>query len=48
MGYCGARTVSQLHERARFIRVSPTAGRESHPHDLSGVVDAPNYWASEL
>ena len=48
MGYCGTRTVAQLHERARFVRVSPTAGRENHPHDLSGVIDAPNYWASEL
>ena len=48
MGYCGARTVAHLHERARFVRVSPTAGRENHPHDLSGVIDAPNYWASDL
>jgi len=47
MGYCGTRTIHELHERARFIRVTPTAGRESHPHDLTGVLDAPNYLASE-
>jgi IMP dehydrogenase len=47
MGYCGTRTIAQLHERARFIRVTPTAIRESHPHDLTGVIDAPNYWVNE-
>ena len=48
MGYCGTRTTAQLRERAEFIRVTPSAGRESHPHDLTGVVDTPNYWANEL
>jgi len=48
MGYCGTRTIADLREQARFIRVTPMANRENHPHDLSGVVDAPNYWASEL
>ena len=48
MGYCGTRTISHLRERAEFIRVSPTSMSESHPHDLQGVVDAPNYWANDL
>ncbi len=48
MGYCGTRTIGELREQAKFIRVTPMANRENHPHDLSGVVDAPNYWASEL
>ncbi|HUZ20374.1 MAG TPA: IMP dehydrogenase [Acidimicrobiales bacterium] len=48
MGYCGTRTVAQLHERAKFIRVTPSAIRESHPHDLTGVVEAPNYWVNDL
>jgi IMP dehydrogenase len=48
MGYCGTRTITQLREEAQFIRVSPDAHRESHPHDLSGVRDAPNYLASEI
>jgi IMP dehydrogenase len=48
MGYSGTRTVAQLREQAQFIRVSPQAMRESHPHDLTAVVDAPNYWASDL
>ena len=37
MGYCGTRTIAELRSKARFIRVSPEAHRESHPHDLSGV-----------
>ncbi len=48
MGYCGAATIADMHERARFVRVSSTSMRESHPHDLTGVIDAPNYWASDL
>jgi IMP dehydrogenase len=47
MGYSGTKTITQLRERAQFIRVTAMAHQESHPHDLSGVVDAPNYWASE-
>jgi IMP dehydrogenase len=47
MGYSGTKTITQLRERAQFIRVSPMAHLESHPHDLSGVIDTPNYWTSE-
>jgi IMP dehydrogenase len=47
MGYSGTKTVEQLRDRAQFIRVTAMAHQESHPHDLSGVIDAPNYWASE-
>jgi IMP dehydrogenase len=47
MGYCGTRTIAQMHERAKFIRVTPSAIIESHPHDLSGVVDAPNYFSND-
>ncbi len=47
MGYCGTRTISQLQDRAQFVRVSPTSLAESHPHDLTGVVDAPNYFAGD-
>lgn len=47
MGYCGTRTIAQLQDRAQFVRVSPSSVSESHPHGLTGVVDAPNYWASD-
>ncbi len=37
MGYLGARTLSELRTRARFIRVSPAGQRESAPHDIVEV-----------
>jgi IMP dehydrogenase len=37
MGYLGARTLPELRERARFIRVSPAGQRESAPHDVVEV-----------
>ncbi|HEU4450681.1 MAG TPA: IMP dehydrogenase [Gaiellaceae bacterium] len=42
MGYCGAATVEELQE-ARFVRVTGAGQRESHPHDVSIVKEAPNY-----
>jgi len=42
MGYCGAATIEELQE-ARFVRVTAAAQRESHPHDVSIVKEAPNY-----
>ena len=43
MGYLGARAVSQLQARARFIRISPAGMRESHPHGVSITRESPNY-----
>ncbi|HWF10168.1 MAG TPA: IMP dehydrogenase [Bryobacteraceae bacterium] len=43
MGYCGCRTIPQLHEEARFVRVSPAGLRESHVHDVIITKEAPNY-----
>jgi len=43
MGYVGARTIAELHAKARFIHVSPAGLRESHPHDVSITKEAPNY-----
>ena len=43
MGYCGARTIVELKATARFIRISPAALRESHPHDITITREAPNY-----
>ncbi|MBE3599488.1 MAG: IMP dehydrogenase [Limnochordaceae bacterium] len=44
MGYCGVRTVPELKERARFVRVTASGVRESHPHDVQITREAPNYW----
>lgn len=43
MGYCGCRTIPDLHERARFIRVTSAGLRESHVHDVIITKEAPNY-----
>jgi IMP dehydrogenase len=42
MGYCGAATVDELKD-ARFVRVTAAGQRESHPHDVAVVKEAPNY-----
>ncbi len=43
MGYCGARTIEELRQKAKFIRISGAAVRENHPHDISITSEAPNY-----
>lgn len=43
MGYCGTRTVGELKERARFVRITMAGLRESHPHDVIITTEAPNY-----
>src|SRR5215208_4116061 len=45
MFYVGARTVPELQERGRFIRITPAGLKESHPHDVQMTVEAPNYTA---
>jgi IMP dehydrogenase len=43
MGYCGAATIRELQEKARFVRISPAGLRESHVHDVIITKEAPNY-----
>jgi len=47
MGYVGAKNIRELQEKARFIKVTYAAVRESHPHDVIITKEAPNYWTSE-
>jgi IMP dehydrogenase len=42
MGYCGARDIKSLQD-ARFIRITMNGVRESHPHGVTIIRDAPNY-----
>lgn len=42
MGYTGAATIADLH-KARFVQITGAGLRESHPHDVQGIVEAPNY-----
>jgi IMP dehydrogenase len=43
MGYTGAATIEQL-QQAQFVRVTPAGLKESHPHDITMTVEAPNYY----
>jgi IMP dehydrogenase len=43
MGYIGAKTIPELHKKARFIKISPAGLRESHPHDVTITKQPPNY-----
>ncbi|MCX6609759.1 MAG: IMP dehydrogenase [Acidobacteria bacterium] len=43
MGYCGAGTIRELQDKAKFLRVSPAGLRESHVHDVIIIKEAPNY-----
>ena len=43
MGYCGAATIEELHEKAQFVKITAAALRESHPHDIQITKEAPNY-----
>ncbi len=43
MGYVGARTMSDLRERGRFIRITGAAMQESHPHEVTITKEPPNY-----
>jgi len=43
MGYVGAKTVEELKQKARFVRISPSAQRESHPHGVAITRESPNY-----
>ncbi len=43
MGYCGCRTIKELQEKSRFIRVTSFGLREGHVHDVIITKEAPNY-----
>ncbi|MEM7620599.1 MAG: IMP dehydrogenase [Pseudomonadota bacterium] len=43
MGYVGAKDISHFQSRAKFVRISPAALRESHVHDVIITRESPNY-----
>ena len=43
MFYVGGRTIPELRERGKFVRITAAGLKESHPHDIQMVVEAPNY-----
>ncbi|MFN7836332.1 MAG: IMP dehydrogenase [Burkholderiaceae bacterium] len=43
MGYCGCRTIADLHAQAEFVQITAAGMRESHVHDVQITKEAPNY-----
>jgi len=43
MGYCGAATLQQFKQNAKFIKISPATVQENHPHSIIITKEAPNY-----
>jgi IMP dehydrogenase len=43
MGYLGCATIPELHDKARFVKISASGLRESHVHDVIITKEAPNY-----
>ncbi len=47
MGYCGVKTIKEFGEKAQFVQISAAGIKESHPHEVRIVKEAPNYQVSE-
>ena len=43
MGYCGTKTIPELKENGKFVRITGAGLVESHPHDINITKEAPNY-----
>ena len=43
MVYVGSRTIEELKTKGKFVRITPAGLKESHPHDITMTVEAPNY-----
>ena len=43
MGYCGAENIETLKESAKFVKITASGIKESHPHNVTITKEAPNY-----
>ena len=43
MGYCGAKDIQEMKKKTKFVKVTNSGLRESHPHDVKITKEAPNY-----
>jgi IMP dehydrogenase len=43
MGYCGVKTIGDMHIKTRFVKITEAGIKESHPHDVTITKEAPNY-----
>ena len=47
MGYCGCRNIDEFGRKSEFIEITSAGVRESHPHEVRIVKEAPNYSPSD-
>jgi len=47
MGYLGCKTIEELRQNARFVRITPAGLKESHVHDVIITKQPPNYWIEQ-
>ena len=47
MGYCGAKDIKDFHKKAEFIQTTTAGIKESHPHEVKIMKEAPNYQVSD-
>lgn len=43
MGYTGCASIAELHDKAKFVKITGAGLKESHPHDIQITKEAPNY-----
>lgn len=43
MGYCGSKDIDALKENSKFIKITASGIKESHPHNVTITKEAPNY-----
>ena len=43
MGYCGCHNIQEMLDNTQFMQITAAGLKESHPHDVSITVEAPNY-----
>ncbi|HWB49542.1 MAG TPA: IMP dehydrogenase [Stellaceae bacterium] len=43
MGYTGNRTIAEMQQNCRFVRITNAGLRESHVHDIAIMRESPNY-----
>ena len=43
MGFCGCRTIPEMRQKSRLIRITSAGVAEAHPHDVKIMKEAPNY-----
>ena len=48
MGYCGAKDIYEMKTKSKFVIITNSGLRESHPHDVKITKEAPNYSPKNL